>query len=166
MESLDVARELGMSLTETTQILREIKADFGAMKLKKGINGIDIIDASYSANPDGVMSALDYLRTWKNKKVIVMPCLIELGKASKEVHERIGQKIAEVCDLAIITTKDRFKELKKGATSKGMKNENVLFIDHSEKIFEKIKSFCEAGDVVLLEGRVPERLKRLILKEK
>ncbi|MCD6410658.1 UDP-N-acetylmuramoyl-tripeptide--D-alanyl-D-alanine ligase [bacterium] len=161
-----VARELGMSLTETTQILREIKPDFGAMKLKKGINGMDIIDASYSANPDGVMSALDYLRTWKNKKVIVMPCLIELGKASKEVHERIGQKIAEVCDLAIITTKDRFKELKKGATSKGMKNENVLFIDNSEKIFEKIKSFCEAGDVVLLEGRVPEHLKRLILKEK
>jgi len=153
-----VARELGISLIEIAQILREIKPDFGAMKLKKGVNGINIVDASYSANPDGVISALEYLKVWENKKVIVMPCLIELGKASKKVHRKIGQKIAEVCDLAIITTKDRFKELKKGAASKGMKEENILFIDNSEKIFEKIKSFCEAGDVVLLEGRVPSYL--------
>jgi len=161
-----VAKELGMSLTEITQILREIKPDFGAMKLKKGVGGINIIDASYSANPDGVISALDYLKVWENKKVIVMPCLIELGRSSKEVHKRIGQKIAEVCDLAIITTKDRFKEIKQGAISKGMKEENILFIENSEKIFEKIKNFCGTEDIVLLEGRVPERLKRLILKEK
>ena len=160
-----VARELGMSLTEITQILKETKPDFGAMKLRKGVEGINVIDASYSANPDGVMSALDYLKVWENKKVIVMPCLIELGKASKEVHRKIGEKIAEVCDLAIITTKDRFKDLKQGAINKGMKEENILFIESPQKIFEKIKSFCEAGDVVLLEGRVPECLKEL-LKEK
>jgi len=161
-----VARELGMSLTEITQILKEIKPDFGAMKLKKGVGGINIIDASYSANPDGVISALDYLKVWENKKVIVMPCLIELGRSSKKVHRKIGEKIAEVCDLAIITTKDRFKDIKQGAISKGMKEENVLFLENSEKIFEKIKNFCGTEDVVLLEGRVPERLKRLILKEK
>jgi len=136
------------------------------MKLRKGVEGINVIDASYSANPDGVMSALDYLKVWENKKVIVMPCLIELGKASKEVHRKIGEKIAEVCDLAIITTKDRFKDLKQGAINKGMKEENILFIESPQKIFEKIKSFCEAGDVVLLEGRVPKRLKELLLKEK
>jgi len=32
-----VARELGMSLAEITQILKEIKPDFGAMRLKKGV---------------------------------------------------------------------------------------------------------------------------------
>ena len=87
----------------------------------------------------------------------MMPCLIELGKASKEVHGRIGNKIGEICDLAIITTKDRFKEIKEGAGGK------ALFLENPKEILEKIKSFCREGDVVLLESRVPSLLiKKLI----
>jgi len=81
-----------------------------------------------------------------------MPCLIELGKASKEVHKRIGKKIAEVCDLAIITTKDRFKEMKEGV------GEKAIFLENPEEIFEKLKTFCQPGDVILLESRVPDKL--------
>ncbi|MCD6271149.1 UDP-N-acetylmuramoyl-tripeptide--D-alanyl-D-alanine ligase [bacterium] len=158
-----VAKELGMSLNEIIQILKEIKPDFGAMKLKKGVGGINVIDASYSANPDGVISALDYLKIWENKKVIVMPCLIELGSVSKEVHRKIGEKIAEVCDLAIITTKDRFKEIQEGAIKKGMNKEGIVFIDQPKKIAETIKNFCQEKDIVLLEGRVPSGLVDLLI---
>ncbi len=91
-----------------------------------------------------------------------MPCLIELGKASKDVHRRIGQKIGEVCNLAIITTKERFRDLKEGAIEKGMNKENILFIEKPQKIFEKIKKFCKPNDVVLLESRVPKELIKLL----
>jgi len=93
-----------------------------------------------------------------------MPCLIELGKVSGEIHKKIGRKIAEVCDLAIITTKDRFKEIKDGSASspQGGATE-VLFIENPKKIFEKIKSFCEEGDIILLESRVPSQLIRLLV---
>ena len=152
-----VAKELGMTLEEIAEACRRITPQMGAMKLLKGINGLNIIDSTYSANPDGVISALEYLKIWPQKKVIVMPCLIELGKASKEVHKRIGQKIGEVCDLAIITTKDRFKEIQEGASS-------ALFIENPKEIFEKIKSFCREDDVVLLESRLPrELIKELII---
>ena len=80
-----------------------------------------------------------------------MPCLIELGRASQEVHERIGKKIGEVCDLAIITTRDRFKEIKQGSP-------NALLISNPKEIVEKIKNSCESGDTVLLESRVPSQL--------
>jgi len=86
-----------------------------------------------------------------------MPCLIELGKASKEVHQRIGRKVGEICDLAIITTRDRFKEIKEGAP-------NALFMESADEIAEKIKSFCKEGDIVLLESRVPGQLIKLLLK--
>ena len=100
-----------------------------------------------------------------------MPCLIELGKASKDVHRRIGQKIGEVCDLAIITTKERFKDLKEGAIEKGMNKENILFIEKPQKIFKKIKSFLGGDlssealakeDIVLLESRVPKEVIKLL----
>ena len=93
-----------------------------------------------------------------------MPCLIELGKASKEVHKKIGQKIGEICGLVIITTKERFEEIGKGAVEKGMIRENILFTDSPKEIFEKINSFCKSGDVVLLESRAPGQLiKQLII---
>jgi len=151
-----VAKELGMSLPEIAQSCAGLSPELGGMVVKKGINGLDIIDSTYSANPDGVISALDFLKIWPQKKIIVMPCLIELGSSSKEVHRQIGKKIAEVCDLAIITTKDRLKEIKEGGAE-------VLFIENSQKIAEKIKEFCAPGDIVLLEGRVPKSLIKQII---
>lgn len=152
------ARELGISLTEISKACQEIKSLPHQMELKKGFNGINIIDATYSANPDGVISHLEYLKIWQNKKVIIMPCLIELGKASKEIHKRIGQKIAEVCDLAIITTKDRFKEIREGA------NEKAIFLENPKEIFEKIKKITVPDDVILLEGRLPIKLINFLIE--
>ena len=152
------AKELGMSLKEITRACEKIQPEQGAMKLLKGKNGLNVIDATYSANPDGVISALDYLKIWPGKKVIIMPCLIELGRASKEVHKRIGKKIGEVCDLAIITTKDRYKEIREAALDAGMTEIDIFYLDNPKEIYDKIKAFCRAGDVVLLESRVPKEL--------
>ncbi len=159
------ARELGMTLEEISKACQKIESWQSGFQLKKGINGLNIIDATYSANPDGVISHLEYLKIWAGKKVIIMPCLIELSRASKEVHKRIGQKIGEVCDLVIITTKERFGEIKEGAVEKGIPKENILFIENPKEIFEKIKSFCQSGDVVLLESRVPSQLISLLVEE-
>ena len=153
-----VAKELGMTDEEIIRATGKIENKLSGIQLKKGANEINIIDATYSANPDGVMAHLEYLKTFPGRKVIIMPCLIELGRASKEVHGRIGKKIAEVCDLAIITTKDRFKEIKDGSTSLPQKAVEVLFLENPKKIFEKIKSFYQSGDIILLESRVPDLL--------
>lgn len=87
-----------------------------------------------------------------------MPCLIELGPAAKEVHQRIGRKIAEVCDLGIITTKDWFEEIKTAALNAGMKPGNIIFSENSHEIFNEIKEFNSPENVILLEGRVPQGL--------
>lgn len=145
------AKQLGMTLQEIAKATETIKQEFGAMRYKKGVGGLNIIDSTYSANPDGVIAALEYLKVWKGRKVIVMPCLIELGKASKEVHQRIGEKIAKVCDLAILTTRECMPFMG-----------DVLFMENPNAIFEKIKEFNGPEDVVLLESRVPQELLRLV----
>ncbi len=151
-----VAEFLNMNQEEIERGVKKIEA--GYTRVKKGINGINVIDATYSANPSGVIADLDYLKGENGRKILVMPCLIELGKVSKEVHQRIGRKIREVCDLAIITTKDRFKEIKEGA------GEKAVFLEKPDKIIEKIKSFCQPGDTVLLESRVPSQVISLLVK--
>lgn len=161
--AIAVAKKLGMDLESIAERVEEINSSIGGMKLKK-FNGFDVIDATYSSNIDGIVSHLEYLKNWENKKVIVMPCLIELGSEGKEAHINIGKKIGEVCDLAIITSKDYFNELRKGAIESGMKKENIIFIEDGEKILKKISVFAEEGDVVLLESRVPVKVIDKFLK--
>jgi len=152
-----VARELGMKEEEISRAAEKIKNKFPGIEIKKGINGLTIIDATYSANPSGLMAHLEYLKTFAGKKVIVTPCLIELGEASGRIHRKIGEKIKEVCDLAIITTKDRFKEIKEGA------GEKAILVENAKEIFQKLKEFCGKGDTVLLESRVPAELVKDLL---
>ncbi len=159
-----LAKELGMSLGEISSACKKIKPEQAGITLKNGIHGIDIIDSSYSSNPDGVMADLDYLNVFENKKVIIMPCLIELGNKSAEIHEEIGKKIAEVCDMVIVTTKEKFEEIKSGATL-SVEPPKVIFCENPKEIFNLVTTFCKEGDVVLLEGRVPIELIKLLIIE-
>lgn len=156
--AITCARELGMNLEEIAMACSRIPQELGAMKLNTTKDGLNIIDSTYSANPDGVFSALEYLKVWSQKKILVMPCLIELGSASSEIHKKIGERIMEVCDLAIITTKDRFDDIKEGAKN----SEKVICLEHEEQIVKKIQSIAGPGDVVLLEGRVSSNIKQLL----
>lgn len=152
-----VALELGMSFDEIAKALLDIPKELSAMQVH--IDRFNVIDSSYSANPDGVLSDLEYLKLWQGPKAVIMPSLIELGKASKSVHERIGRKIAEVCDLAIITTKDRFKEMRNGAIESGM--DRIVYLDSPKDITQTLK---DAGvKTVLLQGRVSPAIHSLFI---
>lgn len=156
------SRELKMQLKEIAHICKNIRDISGVMKLSKGIKGIELIESTYSSNPNGIIAHLNYLKKWEKKKIIIMPCLIELAQSSSKNHSIIGEKIGKICDLAIITTKDKIEEIKKGALKKGMRKENILFIESPDRIYQKIRSFAQEGDVVLLEGRLPIKLITLL----
>ncbi|MDD5221300.1 MAG: UDP-N-acetylmuramoyl-tripeptide--D-alanyl-D-alanine ligase [Candidatus Pacebacteria bacterium] len=159
------SHHLGIDYSEIARILGRTQFLQKAIEVKKGKSGLSIIDSSYSANSDGVMSALEYLSLWPNKRILVMPSLIELGSASKDVHFMIGQKIAEICDLAIIIKDDQFKAIQEGAVSAGMDVNRIVSISNLKEVYKKIMEFSSEGDAVLLEGRIPESFKKLILNE-
>ena len=156
------AKELGMDMGDISDACQDIKQEQAGIVLKQGKHNIDIIDSSYSANPDGVLADLDYLGIYKGKKIIVMPCLIELGKKSPDIHEKIGQKIGKVCDMAIITTRENFENIKTGAIYSGMSAKNIVFCENPDDIYSMITLFSKSADAVLLEGRVPNKLISLL----
>lgn len=168
--SIAGALAAGMELSDIAQIINQ--TDFSPLNIKIkstkvspmqtyiGVTyaNLTIIDSTYSANPDGTMAHLDYLMSFPHKRAIIMPCLIELGKESKKIHFEIGKKIGEVCDLAIITAKERFAEIKNGALAAGMPPENIIFCNNPEKITQIIKNRLSTGDTILLEGRLPQEI--------
>lgn len=81
-----------MELEEIVSACNNILPEDTGLRLIKSKHGIAIIDSSYSTNPDAVFAHLDYLKIWPKKKIIIMPCLIELGKSALEIHYKIGKK--------------------------------------------------------------------------
>ncbi len=150
------AQKIGIKKENIKKGLLKITEKQSAIKLVKRENDFDVLDSSYSSNPEGVLADLEHLNLWEGKKIVVMPCLIELGKLSDKIHKKIGRKINEVCDLAIITTKDRFKEIKKEVGGK------AVFLNNYKEIAEKIEKEAGKNDVVLLEGRVPSGLSKIL----
>lgn len=156
----EVARESGFSLKEIAKIIEEKEFE-GAKSLKQG--DYNVIDSTYSGNPNSVLAHLDYLKTWEGKKIIMMPSLIELGDKAPEVHRRIGKKIAEICDLAVFTTGDYFDEVREAALENGMNNNQISLIKNPKQAFERVERFNGKEDIILLESRVPDSLKEKLL---
>ena len=152
------AGELGMSLEEISKACLNIEVSQGAISSYKGINDVRIIESSYSSNPAGVTADLDYLNIFPEKKIVIMPCLIELNGASAQIHYQIGEKIGKICNLAIITTRDMIKKIREGARKSGMKEGNIIFSEKPSVILKKIKPLLNSSTTILIEGRVPQKL--------
>ena len=119
---------------------------------------ITFLLSTYSANPTGVLGDIKHLWHWKGKKIIIMPCLIELGEASKKVHHQIGKAIAEIGDLAIITKKECFSDIIAGSREIKTSKTKICFLKNPQKIKKEIDAFAKAGDVILLEGRLSKSI--------
>ncbi len=119
-----------------------------------------IIDDSYNANPESFSAALKFLADTKTsgKKIVITRGMIELGQASSEAHKKIGRLIAEIADELIMTSPDYVSELKTGIGDKKINIKNIF--KHTE-LLDYIKNNKNQGNVILLEGRMPE----VIIKE-
>lgn len=77
-------------------------------------NGVSLIDDTFNANPQAVMAALDYIKIYKKKKILVMQPMIELGKNAKEEHYKVAKEIGKICDFLFITNKNFYDDIRSG----------------------------------------------------
>ncbi|MDP2951092.1 MAG: Mur ligase family protein, partial [bacterium] len=155
-----VAKEFTISLKEAADILSKNNLKTEALQILKK-ESYDILLTDYSANLTGVLADSEHLKLWNGKKIIVMPCLIELGKTAKKTHLLIGKKLSQICDLAIITTKDYFKEITQGATKTNPSfKDKIIYLQNPRQITEKINFILSLSkdNVVLIEGRSPREI--------
>ena len=108
----------------------------------------------FSSNPHGFLAALAYLKKFKSKKkIVITPGIIELGPASKKIHQKIGKEMEKVADLVILVNDNFTEEIKKGTKDKN----KVVVENRTEKILAMIKEVLP-NVVVLLEGRLPAKI--------
>jgi len=135
------------------------------LAVKEGKGGVTVIDDSYSANPTGFLTALGFLNQQKGReKILISPGIIELGKASVGIHQKIGRKAGQICDLIILTKVDFQQPICQGV-KKNRQPASVKVIEKPEDIMEKINKKLTKNNLVLLEGRQPAGLKQALLRK-
>lgn len=153
-----IAKEMGMSFSEIKKGVRKVKEPGKTMSVKK-INNSIIIDDSHNASERGFKSALNYLELFGDKKkVVITPGIIELGTESFRVHTEIGKEMSQFVN-EILLTKNEFKNY----IAQGLGNKKNILKFYSD---DKLKEILNENSVVLLEGRMPSSIYKIIDSKK
>lgn len=143
------AHAAGVSDTDIIDRIKNLKALPRTMELFSGANNVSIIDDSYSASEQSVINAIKHIKRFPqaDKRIVLVP-LIELGSQSKAVHERIGLLLEESeCKIYIY-----------GKAFRKQLNQKVF--TNPDKLLKALSSKLSSDSVILLEGRVPDVIRK------
>lgn len=150
-----VALARGVDLVTSTQKFKNHVSAPGRMRLLDGVNKTTIIDDSYNSSPSAALAALDILQLLpvKGRRIAVLGDMRELGTKSKEAHELVGKRVADVSDL-LITVGEEAYILADAALAAGMKLEHIKSYGYGESktAGADMAKQLRAGDVILVKG--------------
>lgn len=149
-----LAKKLGVSDEDIIGATESLKPVPHRLELIN--NGrINVIDDTYNGNPVGAARALEVLREFDSRRIVVTPGLVELGKNKKYENEKLGREIAEVANLVLVVG-SLGEYIKKGLLENGFPEENALFfkkLSDAERFFPDLFS---ANDTVLFLNDLPD----------
>ncbi|MDP2685474.1 MAG: Mur ligase family protein [bacterium] len=148
-----VASYLGMSAGEISNQMKQVSLPSNVLNIIKYGNSV-ILDDSYNSNYHGFCAGLDVLNTYSDRqKIVITRGIPELGKASFEIHTKIGGEIAYVADDLIIIDNDNEEGLVSGFGKNP--NINITTMVEPKEILAYIKRCKNKKCAILLENRVP-----------
>lgn len=156
------AQNLGLTWEEIQKGVSIILPAPQTMKLGGKLGGMSLVDDTFNANPDGVSSAADFMQIFKGKKILVLTPLIELGHKAEEIHARLGEKLAKICDLILLTNLNYNKSFIDG--TKGVSNEEKVQVVNTTLGVKLIRENLDEGGVVLFEGKEARRILNVLVK--
>lgn len=63
----------------------------GRMQRKMALNGAQLIDDTYNANPDSVLAAIDVLAQMPSPRILVLGDMGEVGSQGAQFHKEVGE---------------------------------------------------------------------------
>ena len=108
-----------------------------------------IINDTYNACYESVISAFDVLNNFEGRKVAILGDILELGDYSKEIHQKIGKNID--CDL-LITIGNYSKYIGEGAVSNSFDLSKWYHFLRKEDFYDKVNELLFKGDIVLAKA--------------
>lgn len=145
-----IAKHMGMSDAQIKYAVSHLEPLPKTMSYRLLPSGGVVIDDTFNANPQAVLAAIEYMKLYKGKKILVLQPMIELGYKANAEHTRIGQEIGTVCDYLFLTNRNFYKEIRKGA-KKG-RNCEVAVLPPNEIAAFVLRNTAKR-DIAVFEGK-------------
>ncbi|MGH2675974.1 MAG: UDP-N-acetylmuramoyl-tripeptide--D-alanyl-D-alanine ligase, partial [Actinomycetota bacterium] len=155
---------LGLTAGECAIGLKEARVSPWRMEVTEGANGIRIVNDAYNANPASMAAALKAAR-WMAREgrcVAVLGHMAELGSASAEEHERVGELAARLGIDLLVVVGEAARLIGVGAVREGVEPDRVLHCDTLDEAVDAVRSVGRPGDVVLVKGSRVAGLERVV----
>ena len=125
------------------------------------INGekVCVIDDSYNSNLSGAKEALQVLSTFKKRKIVITPGIVEMGMRQEEVNFNLGKEISKIADICIIMNKINKNSLKNGLKSGNFDENSIFFANTREEQKNLLNKILLNNDVILFENDLPDNYK-------
>ncbi|MFN2477262.1 MAG: UDP-N-acetylmuramoyl-tripeptide--D-alanyl-D-alanine ligase [Chthoniobacterales bacterium] len=161
MLAIAAGRAFGVSLEDCAAGLASAPLTKARLQLRD-INGVQVLDDSYNANPDSVKAALRTLveLETEGRRVAVLGAMGELGSESARSHREVGEAAAAFRIDQLITVGDLGAEIAAAARAAGL--ENVLNVATTSEAAEFLAANVAAGDLVLVKGSRAARMERVL----
>lgn len=156
---------MGMPVEEAVAAVAGYQPPAGRGRLLLGKQGSLIMDDSYNASPAAVSEALASLQIAHNvmsdsRRIAALGDMLELGRYSREEHERIGEEAAKKCDV-LVAVGIRSREMADAAKAAGMQEGSVHTFDTSHEAATFLRDFIQKNDIVLIKGSQSMRMERI-----
>jgi UDP-N-acetylmuramyl pentapeptide synthase len=141
---------------ELVKRVEEIKQIPHRLQYIEGAGGLNIIDDSYNANPEGVKAALEVLMGFCGKKYVITCGIVEQGRAQGEVNRELGRQIANKNVDAVALVGLNAPSIKEGLLSAGFSEANIFCADSSSCAVALFKDRFGFGDTLLFMNDLPD----------
>ena len=145
-----VGLELGLELEEIQKGISEAKTIAGRTNVLK-VNGMQVIDDCYNANPISMGAALDVLSHASGRTIAVLGDMGELGENEKELHYGVGLVAGEKKIDTLFCAGVLAQEYEKGAKSANPDINVFYFADKSDMI-DALLRYVKTGDSILIKA--------------
>lgn len=154
--SIAIAIELGLTNEQIISGVKKIEAVEHRLQILPTNNGTIVIDDAFNSNPVGSKMALDIVKKFEGRKIIITPGMVELGAEEENLNREFGKQIGNSVDIAILVGTNRTKPIVEGISKTNFDKINLYVVNTLEEATKKLGSLTRVGDVILFENDLPD----------
>ncbi|MCI5721029.1 MAG: UDP-N-acetylmuramoyl-tripeptide--D-alanyl-D-alanine ligase [Firmicutes bacterium] len=156
--------QLGVSAEEAVAGLCKIELTGRRLKIREK-GGMKVIDDTYNASPESMMSAVTTLVNTKGKrKIAVLGGINELGDMSERGHHDVGVFAAGQPIDFLYTVSEPAEAIARGFVDGGGDPERVRHYDTKADFFKEMDGMFSDGDVILIKASRGRELEEIVEK--
>ncbi len=164
-----VAKLLKLDLNEVQKYVAKFKGVDGRGNIETIMSGekkITIINDCYNASPESVKSSIETLASLarespESRIICVLGDMLELGKFSREYHEKLGDFIVERGIISKVITIGKEMEYCKGRLTGDL---SCAHFENAESAKRYVRDFVQNDDILLFKSGRKMKLEIIIEK--